>query len=139
MTQIELDYHSENPKILDYKYISNENDDNDVTDASTYRYMRKEKKQKENEVKSYNMESILNDNNIEFTENNNVITIIHPHTTEKIRRSMVTNKTYFQKEWTTSITLHDIIEWYKSTSVSFSKEKLYLQVSFLEKDNVKAL
>jgi hypothetical protein len=85
------------------------------------------------------MESILNDNNIEFTENNNVITIIHPHTTEKIRRSMVTNKTYFQKEWTTSITLHDIIEWYKSTSVSFSKEKLYLQVSFLEKDNVKAL
>jgi hypothetical protein len=46
MTQIELDYHSENPKILDYKYISNENDDNDVTDASTYRYMRKKKNKK---------------------------------------------------------------------------------------------
>lgn len=138
MTQIELDYHSENPKILDYKYISNENDDNDVTDASTYRYIRKQK-QKQNEVKSYNIESILNDNNIEFTERNRVITIIHPHTKEKIRRSMVTNKTYFQKEWTTAITLQDIIEWYKSTSASFSKVKLYLKVSFSEKDNVKAL
>lgn len=141
MTQIELEYNynnPKNPKILDYKYVSNETDDNDVTDASTYRYMRK-KKQKENEVKSYNMESILNDNNIEFTENNNVITIIHPHTKEKIRRSMVTNKTYFKKEWTTSITLQDIIAWYKSTSASFSKEKLYLQVLFSEKDIVKRL
>ena len=138
MTQIELDYNSENPKILDYKYVSNETDDNDVIDASTYRYMRK-KKQKENQVKSYNMESVLNDNNIEFTENNNVITIIHPHTKEKIRRSMVTNKTYFQKEWTTSIPLQDIIAWYKSTSASFSKEKLYLQVLFSEKDIVKGL
>ena len=52
---------------------------------------------------------------------------------------MVTNKTYFQKEWTTSITLEDIIAWYKSTSASFSKEKLYLQVSFSEKDIVKRL
>jgi hypothetical protein len=138
MTQIKLDYHSKNPKILDYKYVSNETDDNDVTDASTSRYMRR-KKQKENEVKSYNMESILNDNNIEFTENNNVITIIHPHTKEKIRRSMVTNKTYFQKECITSITLQDIIAWYKSTSASFSKEKLYLQVLFSEKDIVKGL
>ena len=138
MTQIVLDYYSENPKILDYKYISNEKDDNDVTYASTYRYVRKEK-QKQNEVKCYNTEAILNDNNIEFTENNNVITIIHPRTKEKIRRSMVTNKTYFQKEWTTSITLEDIIAWYKSTSASFSKEKLYLQVSFSEKDIVKGL
>lgn len=138
MTQIVLDYYSENPKILDYKYISNEKDDNDVTYASTYRYMRKEK-QKQNEVKCYNTKAILNNNNIEFTENNNVITIIHPCTQEKIRRSMVTNKTYFQKEWTTSITLEDIIAWYKSTSASFSKEKLYLQVSFSEKDIVKGL
>ena len=138
MTQIKLDYHSENPKILDYKYISNEKDNNDVTDASTYRYMRKDK-QKQNEVKSYNINAILNDNNIEFIENNRVITIIHPHTKEKIRRSMITNKTYFQKEWTTSITLEDIITWYKSTSASFSKEKLYLQVSFSEKDIVKGI
>ena len=122
MTQIELEYHSKNPKILGYKYVSNETDDNDVTDSSTYRYMRK-KKQKENEVKCYNMESILNDSNIEFTENNNVITIIHPQTKEKIRRSMVTNKTYFQKEWTTIITLQDIIKWYKSTSASLSKKE----------------
>jgi hypothetical protein len=138
MTQIELHYQSNNPKILNYKYISNETDDNDVTDASTYRYMRK-KKQKENEVKSYNIEAILKDNNVEFTEYNRVITIIHPHTKQKIRRSMVTNKTYYQKEWITTITIEDIIEWYKSTSASFSKEKLYLQVSFSEKDNVKAL
>lgn len=69
------------------------------------------------------MESILNDSNIEFTENNNVITIIHPQTKEKIRRSMVTNKTYFQKEWTTIITLQDIIKWYKSTSASLSKKE----------------
>ena len=138
MTQIELEYHSKNPKILDYKYVSNEIDNDDVTYASTYRYMRKEK-QKQNEVKCYNTRAILNYSNIKFTENNNVITIIHPCTKEKIRRSMVTNKTYFQKEWTTSITLEDIIAWYKSTSASFSKEKLYLQVLFSEKDIVKGL
>jgi hypothetical protein len=137
MTKIELDYDSENPKILDYKYTSNEKDNNDVTNASTYRYIRKAK-QKETKVKSYNVESILNDNNIEFTENNNIITIIHPHTKEKIRRSMITNKTYFQQEWTTSITLQDIVEWYKSTT-SLCKENIYLQVPFSEKDIVKAL
>lgn len=138
ITQIELEYDSKNPKILDYKYVSNETDNNDVTDASTYRSMRKEK-QIQNEVKCYNTQAILNKNNIEFTENNNVITIIHPCTKEKIRRSMVNNKTYFQKEWTTSITLYDIIAWYKSTSASLSKKKLYLQVLFSEKDIVKRL
>jgi hypothetical protein len=139
MTQIELHYYDyENPKIIDYKYITNKKDDNDITDASTYRYMRKEK-QKQNEVKSYNTEAILNDNNIKFTENNRVINIIHPYTKEKIRRSMITNKTYFQKEWTTSITLEDIIAWYKSISGTFSKDKLYLQVLFSEKDIVKGL
>jgi hypothetical protein len=138
MTQIELDYNSKNPKILDYKYISNETDDDDETYASTYRYTRK-KNQKYNEVNAYNIESILNDNNIAFTQYNRVITIIHPYTKEKIRRSMIANKTYFQKEWTTSITFQDIIAWYKSTSASFSKDKLYLQVLFSEKDSVKAL
>jgi hypothetical protein len=52
---------------------------------------------------------------------------------------MITNKTYFQKEWATSITFQDIIAWYKSTSASFSKDKLYLKVLFSEKDSVKAL
>jgi len=95
--------------------------------------------QKENAIKSYNNLSLLDDHNIAYSEQNNVITIFHPHTGEKIRRSLVSNKTYYKKEWTTAITLLDIVKWYTSKSSQLSSEFVFLDCPFGEKDIVKKL
>lgn len=108
-------YDSDNGAFIIENYVAENNiiDQNDVTNASTYRYMRYEKKII-NEIKKFNNIMRFENAKIPYTECNSIITIIHPYTKQKIRRSLISNKTCLKEEWNDNLTLYEIITWYKS-------------------------
>ena len=82
-------------------------------DADIMRSMRYDKQD------SNHKESLLNE--MKFIENdiiyelmNNVILIEHPLTHTKIRKSLVSKKTFYKGVWRTDITINLLIKWYKS-------------------------
>lgn len=61
---------------------------------------------------------LLNKHNITSQVSNNILTLIHPITNTKIRKSLRQDKTQYKGEWRTNITMIMIIKWYKSNSES---------------------
>ena len=84
-------------------------------DADTFRSMRYAN-QDRNHRMSFSQEMIFITNDIKYVLLNNVISIEHPSTHIKIRRSLVNNKTYYKGEWRRNISIDRILKWYQSKS-----------------------
>jgi len=82
-------------------------------DADTFRSMRYSK-QDSNHKMSLTQELIFIENDVNYTLGNNIITIEHPLTHTKLKRSLVNNKTYYKGKWRTDISVKLIINWYSS-------------------------
>jgi hypothetical protein len=96
------------------KKWKNNIDSDDVAD--TYRSMRYAN-QYNKYKKSLEIELEFIEADVDYIENNNnIISIVHKKTNTKIRRSLVNNKTYFNKKWRTNISTRLIIKWYYSES-----------------------
>ncbi len=54
------------------------------------------------------------ENDINYVLGNNIITIEHPLTHTKLKRSLVNNKTFYKGKWKTDISIKWIINWYNS-------------------------
>jgi uncharacterized protein YkuJ len=91
---------------------SNIDSDRDDT-ADDLRSMRYEKQDK-NYKTSLLQEEIFIVNDINYLLGNNVISIEHPVTHTKVRRSLVNNKTFYKGIWRQDITINLLINWYKS-------------------------
>jgi uncharacterized protein YkuJ len=85
-------------------------DDDTAGDFSSMRHMN----QQYNHRKSVNTLICFETENIEYIEGNNVITIFHPISKIKIRRSLINDKTFYSGKWSTNMKFNDIIEWYRS-------------------------
>lgn len=96
-------------------YNTNNEDDGEIMNADTLRLMRYQEQGRKSRM-AINNEKIFIINDIKYTLDNNVISIIHPVTNTKIRRSLVNNKTFYKGEWRKDITLNLLIEWYESSS-----------------------
>tara|TARA_R110002049_G_scaffold203080_1_gene373660 strand:+ start:3339 stop:3821 length:483 start_codon:yes stop_codon:yes gene_type:complete len=94
----------------------------DPTFADAYRALRRQK-QARNLTKANESAEFLDIYRVQYSENNNVISIIHPHTQKKIRRSLVNAKTYYNKEWRTDISLWDIVQWFREPNFIFEHER----------------
>ncbi len=86
--------------------------DSDDT-ADILRSMRYEK-QDRNYKKSLLQEHIFIENDINYLLVNNVISVEHPITHTKVRRSLVSNKTFYKGIWRKDISTKLLISWYKS-------------------------
>jgi len=82
-------------------------------DADTFRSMRYSK-QDSNHKMSLTQELIFIENDVNYTLGNNIITIEHPLTHTKLKRSLVNNKTFYKGKWRTDISVKLIISWYSS-------------------------
>jgi uncharacterized protein YkuJ len=82
-------------------------------DADTFRSMRYSK-QDSNHKMSLNQELIFIENDVNYTLGNNVMSIEHPLTHTKLKRSLVNNKTFYKGKWRTDISVKLIISWYSS-------------------------
>ena len=54
------------------------------------------------------------ENDINYILGNNIITIEHPLTHTKLKRSLVNNKTSYKGKWRNDISVKLIINWYNS-------------------------
>lgn len=82
-------------------------------DADTFRSMRYAN-QDANHRMSLSQEIVFIKNDVKYVLLNNVISIEHPSTHVKIRRSLVNNKTYYKGEWRKYISIDRILKWYQS-------------------------
>lgn len=82
-------------------------------DAETMRYMRFQK-QDTNYKYSLKNQLLFIENDILYTLGNNVVTIEHPVTKTKIRRSIVTNKTFYKGKWIDRLQFNLLLNWYNS-------------------------
>jgi hypothetical protein len=82
-------------------------------DADTFRSMRYSK-QDSNHKMSLTQELTFIENDINYILGNNIITIEHPLTHTKLKRSLVNNKTFYKGKWRTDISIKLIINWYNS-------------------------
>ena len=99
---------NEKPK-RPWRQESFDDDDN----ADTLRMMRYQK-QDQKYKKSLRQQQMLIKNDIKYTLGNNVVTIEHPLTHAKLKRSLVNNKTYYEGKWRYDISIESIINWYHS-------------------------
>jgi hypothetical protein len=89
------------------------NEDYSDDNSGDHRYMR-HSKQDQNYKKSLTNELLMINNDIEYIVVNNVITIEHPKTKTKIRRSLVSDKTFHKGKWFEKIFINSICKWYHS-------------------------
>jgi hypothetical protein len=82
-------------------------------DADTFRSMRYSK-QDSNHKMSLTQELTFIENDINYILGNNIVTIEHPLTHTKLKRSLVNNKTFYKGKWRTDISIKLIINWYNS-------------------------
>jgi hypothetical protein len=82
-------------------------------DADTFRSMRYSK-QDSNHKMSLTQELTFIENDINYILGNNTITIEHPLTHTKLKRSLVNNKTSYKGKWRNDISVKLIINWYNS-------------------------
>lgn len=82
-------------------------------DADIFRSMRYSN-QDSNYKASLINELTFIENDINYVLGNNIITIEHPLTHTKLKRSLVNNKTFYKGKWKTDISIKWIINWYNS-------------------------
>ena len=89
------------------------NDIHGDDDADILRMMRYDK-QEQNYKKSLTQELVFIEHDIHYVLGNNIITVEHPVTRTKLKRSLVNNKTFYEGKWRTYISIKLIIDWYHS-------------------------
>ena len=85
-------------------------------DADVYRSMRYSK-QCQNHEESLLSQLSLIENDIEFVLGNNVVSMEHPFTKTKIRRSLVNGKTFYKGKWTNKITFEMMLAWFRCSNI----------------------
>lgn len=80
-------------------------------DADMYRFARHQIQDEKRKRAVKNM-IILEENDIAYTENNHVATIINPVNDQTLRFSLVKEKTFYNGKWVDNISLRLIIKWY---------------------------
>jgi len=89
------------------------NDIHGDDDADILRMMRYDK-QEQNYKKSLTQELVFIEHDIHYVLGTNIITVEHPVTRTKLKRSLVNNKTFYEGKWRTYISIKLIIDWYHS-------------------------
>jgi uncharacterized protein YkuJ len=89
------------------------NDIHGDDDADILRMMRYDK-QEQNYKKSLTQELVFIEHDIHYVLGNNIITVEHPVTSTKLKRSLVNNKTFYKGKWRTDVSIKLIIDWYHS-------------------------
>lgn len=99
-------------RIREFKHDS----EPDGNDAEVYRSLRWSRQQS-NEIKALEIEIWMIKNDIDYVIKNHVAYIEHPLTCEKIRRSLIKNKTFYKGKWIPHIPLKCICNWYHSNYI----------------------
>jgi hypothetical protein len=105
----------------------NKNDGDD--DADVLRMMRYAK-QEQNYKKSLTQELGFIEHDIHYVLGNNIITVEHPVTSTKLKRSLVNNKTFYKGKWRTDVSIKLIIDWYHSNYDLIDELISILSISF---------